>query len=86
MLKLNEEELSNLQSLLDHEGYKPLLKVLNSQVELQEKEVLIMRLEKDSLEQMAYAKSRAEGAKKFVTAVVKYLTNVKLKDLKRKSV
>lgn len=78
-LKLSVDEKDAIVSLLDAEGYRTFLAILDYHVSLQEEEVLAMRLEAstDSVEKLAYAKSRAEGARKLVTAVVKYLTGLK---------
>lgn len=70
-MKLSLDEKENLQQLFTHSGWKPFLTLLESALKRQQESVLKYNLD-DGPEKLVIAKARAEGAKNFMEAVVKF--------------
>lgn len=65
---LNVDEQDAFEGLLDHPGYRPLLKVIEQLVNDQEQQVLKLNVA-DGVDGLVYAKLRAEGARRLLNNI-----------------
>ena len=68
-LALDQEE--ELTQLLAHSGWKPFVTLMETALKRQQEVVLNYNLE-EGTEKLVLAKARAEGAKNFMDAIVKF--------------
>lgn len=68
MTKLTLEEQQDVMELTKHEGWRPLLKMLEMLVEKQERELVTMPLDADTMP-LLFCKARSEGARKLLVSI-----------------
>lgn len=66
-LTVDEEE--SFREILTHDGWRVLIKVFQSQVELQERRVLDFNLAVKSVNELAFEKARLEGARQLFNSI-----------------
>jgi hypothetical protein len=77
MAKLSQEDLGDLLSLVDEDGYQTLVGELEALVQVEERNLIVLNLDTSNQTELLVRKARAEGARRLFESFKRRIEGLK---------